>query len=276
MKNYEQSVTELRAYKSHVIALQEDLEEVEKENNTLRMITEKSEQGRRMSILITENEALFQSNRTLCDQLEDLETEVEEKEYEAGVTLDIEKTRLRRQSEAFIEQNTILEQELQELKEEDAAKLKEVSNLRMQKDSLDAKISELNNIVTATEEKNALLEKERRELKKISLELKMANTSLELKMKNLVNQSPELASKIFKEEVALAESGNGEARIERLQDDNDIETRKIEEINATTSLNLLNKDQLKPIDKSPKHENGLLNNRRNSNGFHSDEENVEI
>lgn len=71
MKNYEQSVTELRAYKSHVIALQEDLEEVEKENNTLRMITEKSEQGRRMSILITENESLFQSNRTLCDQLED-------------------------------------------------------------------------------------------------------------------------------------------------------------------------------------------------------------
>ena len=42
---YDQCMQELRAYKNHVVALQEDLEELEKENNTLRLITEKSEQG---------------------------------------------------------------------------------------------------------------------------------------------------------------------------------------------------------------------------------------
>merc|ERR1719150_937384 len=117
IKNYEQSVTELRAYKSHVMALQEDLEEVEKENNTLRLITEKSEQGRRMSILITENEALFQSNCTLFQQLEDLENDMEEKESEVGVHLDIEKTRLTRQVDILYKQNTKLDKELRQLKE---------------------------------------------------------------------------------------------------------------------------------------------------------------
>ena len=206
MKNYEQSVTELRAYKSHVMALQEDLEEVEKENNTLRMITEKSEQGRRMSILITENEALFQSNATLCEQLDELEAEVEEKEYEVGVTMDIEKTRLRRQSEAFLEQNTILEQQLEELKEEEANKAKEFSNLRHQKDSLDAKILELSDIVTESEEKNATLEKEREDLRKRSEELKIINENLELKMRNLANhQSPKHEYELFNNQ----KNGNG-------------------------------------------------------------------
>merc|ERR1712141_334165 len=89
IKEYDQCMQELRAYKSHVVALQEDLEELEKENNTLRLITEKSEQGRRMSILITENEAL-------CQQLDDLEQDIEENETHDGIAVDIEKTTLMR------------------------------------------------------------------------------------------------------------------------------------------------------------------------------------
>ena len=76
VKEYEHCAQEVRVYKSHILALQEDLEEVEKENNTLRLITEKSEQSRRMSILITENESLFQYNNTLSQQLEDLEDDI--------------------------------------------------------------------------------------------------------------------------------------------------------------------------------------------------------
>ena len=108
LQEYEQCIEELRVYKGHVVALQEDLEEVERENNTLRLITEKSEQGRRMSILIRENEALFQSNATLCNQLENLENDVEEGESVAGVNLDMEKNRLTRQAEALYKQNTKL------------------------------------------------------------------------------------------------------------------------------------------------------------------------
>merc|ERR1712223_1031468 len=204
MKNYEQCITELRAYKGRVVALQEDLEEVEKENNTLRMITEKSEQGRRMSILITENEALFQSNRTLCDQLEDLEIELEDKENEESVTIDIEKTKLRRQSEAFLQQNEQLEEELRSLKDEDEEKLRDHSDLRHQKETLDNKINQMKDLVSESDEKVAFLEKEKQDLKKLLDKLRIETTNQELQMKNITNQNHDLTLKNSMLEVALS------------------------------------------------------------------------
>ena len=162
MKEYEQCIRELRAYKSHVVALQEDLEEVEKENNTLRLITEKSEQSRRMSILITENEALFQSNCKLCDQLEDLETDIEEKEE--GVNLDFEKTRLTRSVENLYKQNTKLEKELRQLKETDSEQLENRRNMECEKERLDEKIHEMADIISESDKKCKNLENEKQDL----------------------------------------------------------------------------------------------------------------
>ena len=269
IKNYEQCVSELRAYKSHVVALQEDLEEVEKENNTLRMITEKSEQSRRMSILITENEALFQSNRTLCEQLEDLETEVEDREYEVGVSMDVEKTRLRRQSEAFLEQNTQLEQELKELKEEDAEKLKDLSDLKHQKELLDNKISDMANIVSQSDEKIATLEKEKQELKLLLDKLMIETTNQEFQMKSLTNKNQELALKNSKLQVALSESEKEDSNSLLLVPENGREER-------IPSLEFLNEDRWKNLYRSPHRDHENSSSEKNSDGFHSGGESAEI
>ena len=266
VKNYEQCVSELRAYKSHVVALQEDLDEVEKENNTLRMITEKSEQSRRMSILITENEALFQSNRTLCEQLEDLETEVEEKEFEAGVTMDIEKTRLRRQSEAFLQQNTQLEEELKELKEEGEEKLKDLSNLRNQKELLDNKITDMTDRVIQSDEKVEELEKEKQELKKLLDKLRIETTNQELQMKILSNKNRELTLKNSKLEDVLSENERRDSSLQQLLND--------EEENRTPSSDFLDEERWKNLNPQLDRENS--NSEKNSDGFHSGSECAEI
>ena len=286
MKNYEQCITELRAYKGHVVALQEDLEEVEKENNTLRMITEKSEQGRRMSILITENEALFQSNRTLCDQLEDMEMELEDKENEESVTIDIEKTKLRRQSEAFLQQNEQLEQELKELKDEDEEKLKELSNLRRQKETLDNKVNQMKYIVSESDEKVAALEKEKQELKRLLDKLRIETTNQELQMKNITNQNQELTLKNSMLEVTLSENNKLECSLDVVTDENGIQASREE---RTPSLDILNENQWNRIyhspnrHLSPQNSNGEKagepensSSEKNSDGFHSGEESIEI
>lgn len=256
----------MRAYKSHVVALQEDLDEVEKENNTLRMITEKSEQSRRMSILITENEALFQSNRTLCEQLEDLETEVEEKELEAGVTMDIEKTRLRRQSEAFLQQNTQLEEEVKELKEEGEEKLKDLSDLRRQKESLDNKIIIMTDHMSQSDEKVEELEKEKQELKKMLDKLTIETTNQELQMKILTNKNRELTLKNSKLEVVLSENEKRDNSLQQLLDDG-VEDK-------TPSSDILNEERWKNLNPHLDRENS--NSEKNSDGFHSGSESAEI
>ena len=286
MKNYEQCITELRAYKGHVVALQEDLEEVEKENNTLRMITEKSEQGRRMSILITENEALFQSNRTLCDQLEDLEIELEDKENEESVTIDIEKTKLRRQSEAFLQQNEQLEQELKELKDEDEEKWKDLSNLRRQKEALDNKINHMTDLVSESDEKVAALEREKQELKRLLDKMRIETTNQELQMKNITNKNQELTLKNSTLEVALSENSMLDSSLHIVTDERCMEASREE---RTPSLDFLNENRWNQIyhspqrHLSPQNSNGEKtgepensSSEKNSDGFHSGEESIEI
>ena len=196
IKEYDQCMQELRAYKNHVVALQEDLEELEKENNTLRLITEKSEQGRRMSILITENEALFQSNCTLCQQLDDLEQDIEENEAHDGIAVDIEKTTLKRQVDALYKQNTNLEKQLRQLKEDVSEESNEYINTKKEKESLDDKILEFTDLLSEAEERSRNLEKENGKLKKSIEHIKTENTKCKaLQISTKCTYKDELASK---------------------------------------------------------------------------------
>ena len=233
-------MAELRVYKSHVAALQEDLEEVEKENNTLRLITEKSEQGRRMSILITENEALFQSNCTLCNQLEDLENDIEEQDREAGVCLDMEKNRLTRQAETLYKQNTKLEQELRQLKEDESEKFKEYLSLKVEKEKLDDTSLEMTDLLTETEEKCKNLENEKYAMKKIIDDIKHENNCKELQIQELTLHKLELSSKELKLEESLIEHSKLEESIGLLE--NKIKENEKEEQAKISYMDKLMKD----------------------------------
>ena len=233
-------MAELRVYKSHVAALQEDLEEVEKENNTLRLITEKSEQGRRMSILITENEALFQSNCTLCNQLEDLENDIEEQDREAGVCLDMEKNRLTRQAETLYKQNTKLEQELRQLKEDESEKFKEYLSLKVEKEKLDDTSLEMTDLLTETEEKCKNLENEKYAMKKIIDDIKHENNCKELQIQELTLHKLELSSKELKLEESLIENSKLEESIGLLE--NKIKENEKEEQAKISYMDKLMKD----------------------------------
>ena len=196
IKEYDQCMQELRAYKNHVVALQEDLDELEKENNTLRLITEKSEQGRRMSILITENEALFQSNCTLCQQLDDLEQEIEENEEHDGIAVDIEKITLKRQVDALYKQNTNLDKQLRQLKEDVSEESKEYINTKKEKENLDDKILELTDLLSEAEERARAVEKENGKLKKSIEHIKTENNKCKaLQISTKCTYKDELASK---------------------------------------------------------------------------------
>ena len=249
VKEYEHCLQEVRVYKSHILALQEDLEEVENENNTLRLVTEKSEQSRRMSILITENESLFQYNNTLCQQLEDLEDDIQDKHEEESAYFDIENAKLTRLVEKLTKQNTKLDKELRQLKEKDTESFQGHFSLIQEKQKLDEKLLEMTDKLLKSEEKYRNLENEKDGMKKMIEDLSCENDCKARQIQDLNIHNMELASKEAQFEETLAKNKKLKESIKLLEEkaneiqSPDISCEWIKMDKSANSLNEMNKNE---------------------------------
>merc|ERR1712020_67770 len=97
---------------------------------------------------ISENEALFQPNWKLCQQLEDIDDDIEEEIQTAAINFDTEKTDLTRQVETLHNQNAKLENELKQLKEKDTELFKEYLEIKRSKARLDDKILDMTDLMS--------------------------------------------------------------------------------------------------------------------------------
>ena len=218
VREYDHCLQELRCYKKHVIALQEDLREVEKENNTLRLITEKSQQSRRMSILISENEALFQSNWKLCQQLEDIDDDIEEEEQTPAINFDTEKTRLTRQVETLHSQNAKLEKEMRQLKEKDTEIFKEYLEMKRSKANLDDKILDMTDLLSEAEERYTNSKNELHSTNNKLSDIMLENNCKTLKIQELRTENIMLGSQLEKLEGTMAANEELEKTVKQLEE----------------------------------------------------------
>ena len=152
---------ELLQYKEENATLREDVEDLELEVETLKICTNKNEQSRRMSILITENETLYQANHQLGTMIRTME-EDESRQPD----FDVEKLKLVREKQDVVKN---LEESTVKLKQMEAKeKIMKEQMRQTEKDlsTLKDKVCDITDMLTTSENKLEETMKEKAKMKK--------------------------------------------------------------------------------------------------------------
>jgi hypothetical protein len=165
---------------------------------------------------------------------------VEEEEHESGVNCDMEKNRLTRQAETLYKQNTKLEKELRQLKEDHSEKFTEYLSLKVEKEKLDDKTLEMTDLLTESEEKCKNLENEKYAMKNIIDDIKHENNCKTLQIQEHTLHKLELTSKELKLEETLIENAKLEESITLME--NKIKENEMAEQSKISYMDKLMKD----------------------------------